>query len=186
MSAFSKFMDDSECEREKQICKNFWDKTRFARPLAEELLSILKEKKKISAESTEEWALESPSLRKALMLWLGMALPVICSENWTKQRWIPDKELYLNLTKSTIYTFCEEKFSGDVMEERAIFINDERNKLRQHLYGIKNLIITNFGLPHRVLPPPRDYEKKAEEAIDAIVPITPTNGMEPLYFYCFL
>ena len=185
MSVFSKFEDGSDCKREKEICKCFWDKTQFARPLAEELLTILKRKKKITTESTEEWALESPSLRKALLLWLGLALPVLCAENWTKQRWIPDKELYLNHTKSTIYAYSREEFSGDVMEERAFFINDERNKLQQHLYGIKHLIITNFGLPHRVLPPPPDYEKKAEEAIDAIVPITPTNGMKPLYFYCF-
>ena len=167
------------CIREKQICKEFFDKTRFAQTLAEELLGILRSKSKIAADATEEDAFESKSLSRALLAWLRAALPTDVSENWTKQKWIPDQTLIAEMSRAEITKYCLREFGAAISDERADFIDHERGRLQQHMYSVKHMIITNFGLPRRKLPPkpPTDYEQKAADAIDAIVPITPVKGI---------
>ena len=94
-------------------------------------------------------------------------------QNWTKQKWFPDQTLIT--TK-----YCLREFGAAISDERADFIDHERGRLQQHMYSVKHLIITNFGLPRRKLPPkpPTDYEQKAADAIDAIIPITPVKGIK--------
>ena len=167
-----------DCLREKEICKMFFDKTKFAKNLAKELLGILRSKGKISEDATEEDAFASKSLSKALLAWLRAALSTDVSDNFTDQKWIPDQVLLGEMSANSIKMFCLREFGADIADERAEFIISERGNLQSHLYSVKHLIITNFHLPHRALPPPPDYEKEAQAAIDAIVPITPVKGIK--------
>jgi hypothetical protein len=113
-----------------------------------------------------------------LLAWLRAALSTDVADNFTDQKWIPDQVLLGEMSANSIKMFCLREFGADIADERAEFIISERGNLQSHLYSVKHLIITNFHLPHRALPPPPDYEKEAQAAIDAIVPITPVKGIK--------
>ena len=174
--------DDTE---QNAVCIKIFYLTQGIKELAEELLAILIKKGKINEHSTLEWAESNKQLKKALQKSMGLGLADTVERNWTKQKIIPDRVLYTDYTESTLYEFAKANYPGDECGSIWCLLNDERNRLLNHLRYSVNLAIANFGLPStRKIPsasnitPKKEQAKDAEKALDAIVP-APISLAEP-------
>jgi hypothetical protein len=166
--------DDTE---QNAVCIKIFHLTQGIKELAEELLAILVKKGKINEHSTREWAESNKQLKKALQKSMALGLSDTVEGNWTRQSIIPDRVLYADYTESLLYEFAKANYTGDEVAQVWSLLNDERNRLLNHLRYSVNMAIANFGLPStRKVPttstitPKKEQAKAAEAALDAIVP----------------
>ena len=173
-TAFSESGDDSQ---ERAICREILNSTEVIKQQAKALYSVLIRKGKITTETTYEWATkENPSLRVAIMKWLGLALSKDPSMNWSDQSMMSDYELYNEHGTQSIKEWCRVNFPHDNdlrLKNESILIK-QRGRIYQRLYYIFHLVCNEMDLPHNAKPNP---EQLVKDAIDAIVPDnTPTKS----------
>jgi hypothetical protein len=162
--------------REEQICKEIFDKTKIVKDKARELYQILLAKGKFTIETTYEWAMESDSLRVAIMKWLSLALARNIPDNWSDQELMPDYELFNENTNKTLKEWCKQQFPHDLelQNRNAVNLCYERGRTYNHLYHLYKLVVINFKMPHEPKP---NLVQQVAAAMDAIVPdTTPTKN----------
>jgi hypothetical protein len=174
MSMAAESEDDSQ---ERAICREILNATEVIKDQAKALYSVLIRKKKITTETTYEWATkENPSLRVAVMKWLGLALSKDRTKNWTHQTMMSDYELWNEHGTQSIKDWCRMNFPHDNdlrLKNEAILIK-QRGRIYQRLYYLFHLVCNEMDLPHNPKPTP---EQLVKDAIDAIVPDnTPTQN----------